>query len=1079
LIQYRDNERVGTVSTPCPVCISWLNQRSCLVLNSGLHGPASVMCRGVAKGAPLPPGWRKSAKEHGWKGTLCMETSNDTDEQWRSRRSSSLVKAISKLAESKKPIPAAALEAQRQDVKATDADADHQALLKMQVDRDRKARALAMANPLRAGDRFWRELEERGVNPQALVQCGLGTLVPGLYPNAEGLAGLDDSAYLGAEVGLIPSTVTTSKGETLITGYQVWVPPESRIGDGSKYKYLSKGRDAEGAQYLKVVLDENDPNSTDEGLLFQHDPDPSQIAEPRHLLLTDSSLKAFVAAQRHQLPAAGQPGMGYAKAGSQLRALLTQIAKIGGTAVLCADAGDLENPSMLNALLSSAKMIQSWGFNVRWAVWTNQVSKNDGVDIDELKSRGFELATTEEFLGHAGIRMQELANNAVHNSRQARGFQIREDDEVLCPPFDLSEPERYDKGQLSTVLKAKLASGYRMILNSAYTGAGKSWFTSKMRPQDFGVEYIRWITTRHYTSATETDVPFVRGKNKGLVKTAEGDIRVLQPDEQPGEGETQIQKLNCIRMSELRRFQQLQAGNHISSLCTDCIAFENCSSTQGMYRYERDLALSAPVCAIHPGAVMDMHIPGDNQGGTGLVIDELMLDTFTETIRITVDDTRRLTQLLEASGRYQRLKTLVVDLTGVLTEKGRHSNKLVHKAVESARRTLGQMKASEWAAAIALEEDWALESKLRRCLISWLQDLVAGRAVIRSDNGALAFLRLNHRLLSACHAAKWILIQDATAVPAEVCALFRIDPHKVVHIAEHLPFDTAEVRALQIVDSELGPLGSNRSPDQQFRLGEIIRLLIEAGYFPDDIADASVVGNKTYEAFVEEFFGKHHVFHRDHRGSNKSKTCTLLALAATPIINIGHLASRYELLFGTAPENLDRATATVSHLVQQVNGQDDLVCRVTSGPDGQFTSYVHHDISSSQIQARGRLREYRRGGEQLTVVNLAEYPVPWPVELLSVRDLKGWADIERINDLGMKKVAQNLQRQGSPVNAQSLAAATGVDVEILHRFLRTRTLRPDRFWDSILRHAPDPDDTTSGRRQLDEVESELLTALAA
>lgn len=1077
VIQYKNHERVGTVSTPCPVCGSWLNKRSCLVANNGLHGRLTVLCRGLLHGAPLPPGWRKSTKPHGWKGVRCIEIREDGDEPGKRSGTSSLVKAISKLAESKKQSKASpAAEAQKKDAAA---DADHQALVKMQVERDRKAKALALANPLREGDLFWRELERRGVDPKALAQCGLGSLVPGLYPNAEGLAGLEDAAYLGTEVGLIPSTVTTSKGETLITGYQVWVPPAFRFVDGSKYKYLSKGREAESAHYLKVVLDSDDPNSVDEGLLFQHDPEPSRIADSRHLLLTDSSLKAFVAAHLHKLPSAGQPGMGYAKAGAQTRALLTQIAKPGGTAVLCADAGDLENPSMLNALVSNAKMIQGWQFNVRFAIWAGQVSKEGGIDIDELKYRNFELATTEEFLEKAGIRMQELANKAVHSSGKEKGFQIREEDELICPPFDLSEPERYDKGQLSAVLKAKLASGYRITLNSAYTGAGKSWFTSKMRPQEFDVEYIRWITTRHYTSATETDVPFVRGKNKGLVKTAEGDIRVLQPDEQPGEGETQIQKLNCIRMSELRRFQSLQAGNHISSLCTDCIAFENCTSTPGMYRFERDLALSAPVCAVHPSALMDLHIPSQSQGGTGLVIDELMLDTFTETIKISVDDTRRLAHLLEEAGRYQRLKALVVELTSVLTEKGRHGNRLVRKAVEAARHTLGDMKASEWASAIALEEDWALESKLRRCLISWLQDLVGGRAVARSDNGDLAFLRLNTRLLSACHAAKWILIQDATAVPAEVCALFRIDPSKVAHIAEHLPFETAEVRALQIVDSEIGPLGSNRSPDQQFRLGEIIRLLIEAGYFPDDIADSSVVGNKTYEAFVEEFFGRHHVFHRDHRGSNKSRTCTLLALAATPIVNIGHLASRYELLFGNAPENQDRATASVSHLVQQVNGEEDLVCRVTSGPDGQFTSYVHHDISSSQIQARGRLREYRRGGEQLTVINLAEYPVPWPVELLSVKDLAGWPDVERITDLGMKKIAQNLQRQGSAVNAQSLSAATGVDVEILHRFLRTRTLRPDRFWDSILRHEPEPEETTSGRRQLDAVESKLLTALAA
>jgi hypothetical protein len=220
------------------------------------------------------------------------------------------------------------------------------------------------------------------------------------------------------------------------------------------------------------------------------------------------------------------------------------------------------------------------------------------------------------------------------------------------------------------------------------------------------------------------------------------------------------------------------------------------------------------------------------------------------------------------------------------------------------------------------------------------------------------------------------------------------------------------------------------------------------------------------------------VFHRDHRGSNKSLRCSLLALTATPIVNIGHLAARFELLFGKAPEGQDRAVATVSHLVQQIDGREDLVCRVASGPDGQFTSYVHHDVSSNQMQARGRLREYRRSGEQLTVVNFAEYPVPWAVELLHADDIPGWEAIARIEDIGMKKVAQNLQMQGRPVNAQNLAAETGVDSEVVHRFLRSRALRPDRFWDSILRHEPETS-VTSEHRQPTAVDSENLRALAA
>ncbi|MDA9868107.1 hypothetical protein N9C85_01595 [Synechococcus sp. AH-224-I15] len=917
-----------------------------------------------------------------------------------------------------------------------------------QDERDKKAQALMRSLSLEAGDEFETELRSRleagehAIDTDAAIEnlrdAGLRTLRPGRYSAAAGLAGLQpDGSYTGPVVGLIPATAFIN-GEWIVTGFQVWRSPDvqAKLG-GGKYQQLSRGRGVEDANYLSVRLDQE---TTDAGLLYVSDPNnAAEKQEPEILLLTDSSLKPYIASARLGHASVGSPGMQYSRVGGQLRQLLTRVCGSGPDrmpAVLCPDAGDIQQPQILSQLLLTQMQIQGWGWDVMWG-WWGQTSKEGGKDVDEIDRNQLTQITTRELLNKTEELVRVMATRSAAQQGML-GFRPKKPNDVIETPFEVVEPEVYQEGDFDHVFQKKLEAGFRIVVNRAFTGAGKSAMTSKMKPARYGVRYIRWLTNRHMPQAQEFGVKFLSGKNYGLKTKANGELAVLQYGDEPGEGEKIVRGPNCHRIQDLVDFTDKKMDLSVSSICGTCSYKAMCEASKGGYRFERAESLKAGVVAVHPSSFMSMFVTAKEQDGvksadTGVVIDEFNVGNFLDTHNTTLHHLQILMDRLHETGRSPRMQGMLRYLIGLLeSEDAVFTDAQLRKESMLWLGPLIQMGRSEWESLQLWEENEARNGELTACLVAFFRDWVSNEAVMCIDKATLSVVRRNNRLLKAVASCAWVLIHDATVALREVAALIARPDEEIAVIAQEVPTDGAEVDVWQLTGA--GALGFRRHSDAQFRANLVLDQIKKQGHIPDE--GSAIIDTKASLEFTGGYAEHDMAWLVDNRGSNRAADATVLANVGTPVSNLRALADRYTLLFGEAPDL--RLQCRVIHGVLQEEGEQEMVCVVPGCADADFRRYVHHTTHAEITQARGRLREYRRGGEMLRLIVIADYPQPFAVNLTDLAELPGWTKAKALTQAFVVHTIRTIQESGGTADRDSVATKLGVTRQTFDMWMETR-----------------------------------------
>jgi hypothetical protein len=823
---------------------------------------------------------------------------------------------------------------------------------------------------------------------------------------------------------------------------------------GGKYQQLSRGRLIENENYLSVRLqDEQGREVVDGSPLYHFDPRGGEAqGKAAHLLLTDSSLKPWIAGMRLGMPAAGSPGMQYSRCGQQLRQLLTTICGTGpdrAMALLCPDAGDIKQPQILSQMLQTQQQIEAWGWPVAWA-WWDQVSKPDETtsedktarDIDEIDPGQFQYVSTEELLNKADQAVREMATRSASIGAPP-GFRPKKPNDVVETPFEASTPEIYAEGDFDHVFKQKLAQGFRVIVNRSFTGAGKSALTARMKPERYGVTYIRWLTNRHLPQAEEFGVPALRGKNYGIKRKANGELAVLpyKAEVDPHAGEKLVKATNCHRLGELEAFTAARMDLATASICTDCSYRQACEATKGGYRFERYEALKAPVVAVHPSAFMEMFVTkssrdGVRAGETGVVVDEFNVGNFVDSNEASARTVRLLLEVLKRHGRSPRMQALLEYLVPMLAREGEaFMDHQLRRESAGWAGPLAQMSKSEWLMLQEWEEGRVSANELSVCLVAHLRDWVLGKAVMCIDSTVLQVLRRNERLLRGLRACKWVLVHDATVALREVAALIAEEGEEIAVIAQDVPADGADVDAVQFTGA--GMLGFRRTEDDSFRIGLVLKNLAAAGHLP--VEGTALIDTKAGLAAGSEEFAEHAMaWLVDNRGSNRAASAhTLLAIGA-PVANLRAQANRYTLLFGRSPDLRRRVSAI--YAVQQLDGEREMVCVATGSADPDFRRYVHHTTQAELLQARGRLREYRRGGEMLRLISIGDYPMPWPVSLTDLAEMSGWSRARScLTQAWVVHTVKKMAGDKQSLSRQAIADELGVKLETFERWLKTRS----------------------------------------
>lgn len=959
-----------------------------------------------------------------------------------------------------------------------------------QAERDRQAQALLRSLTLEKGDEFETELRRRltaGGHPidadaalNELRDAGLRTLRPGRYSAAAGLAGLNsDGSYTGPVVGLIPATACIN-GKWVVTGFQVWRSPEVQAKfKGGKYQQLSRGRGVEADNYLSVRVDDQ---TTDAGLLYVHDPKgAAERPEPEILLLTDSSLKPYIAASRLGHAAVGSPGMQYSRVSGQLRQLLTKVCGTGPNkkpAVLCPDAGDIQQPQILSQLLLTQMQILEWDWEVMWA-WWGQVSKADGKDIDEIAQGQMEPITCAELLSRTEKLVQEMANRSARR-QGALGFRPKKPNDVIETPFETVKPEVYQEGDFDHVFRAKLEEGYRIVINRSFTGAGKSALTARMKPARYGVRYIRWLTNRHMPQADEFGVPFLSGKSYGLKRKANGELGVLAYGQEIQPGEKQLRGPNCHRVADLAEYTEKRMDLSVSSICGTCSYKPLCEASRNGYRFERIEALKAPVVAVHPSSFMSMFVTREDRDGvkvadTGVVIDEFNVGNFVDTHTASIHHVLVLEQLLREQGRAPRLRSILEFIHKTLDAEGSMATDAqLRKEGMMWLGPLMQMGRSEWEALQLWEENEALKGNLSVCLVSYFRDWVKHAAVICVEDAQINFVRKNTRLLKALESAAWVLVHDATVAVREVAALIAGPDEKVAVIAQEVPQDGAEVDVWQLAGA--GSLGFRRRSDAQFRANVVLQQLQKAGHIP--VEGSAIVDTKAGLEFSGQFAEHEMAWLVDNRGSNRAATAQVLVSVGAPVANLRALADRYTLLFGDAPDI--RQQVVVTYGVLQEDGEREMVCVTPGSAHADFRRYVHHTTQAEITQARGRLREYRRGGEMLRLIVVTDYPMPFAVNISDLEELPGWSRAKALTQSFVVHTVRQLHDSGQAVDKAATAMKLGVSAQTFDLWMATRTEEERMELNAAAgRIKPADPDSTPRRAHSDAVDCQSAKPVAA
>ena len=879
-----------------------------------------------------------------------------------------------------------------------------------------------------------------------------------LLPAATGLPGFGaDGRYKGPSGILVPSVVRDYDGELCIAGFQIASAPSELAAGIAKYKFVSIGKDKEGerdSHYQKVVLTDSEGKThVEEGSLFSC----VLTEKPDEAICVDSSFKTFITAVRQGSAAFGSPGMQYASRYRQLKTELLRSVGLNGRVIIALDSGDGVNPGILANAVHLSKQLERDGFDVSfWIPPENALTeKQSGADIDDVSVRSMRRNRK------TARQVEKLLMPSVVNTTdnrvgilEAKGIRAQTlEDSVEIPWLNDEKVERFPAGKRTEAVKAALDAGFRLILCKDGTGTGKSHWAASLADSGglaaLGVKQVLVLSSSPYEAAhffqqKGLDVALLRGRNAGIKENAQGQRFVMQDEDDLAKGERMVAEFNCIHLDRLSLYQRRELGPLMSGLCSSCEMFddESCGATEGMFLHDRLDALSKDVVVMHPASLVEtfllQHCDDDGLSQTLIIADDLTEQAFFRDRRITLAQVQRFKKHFTGS-RSLKLNSILFWLENAMVGGNELNSDSLRKLFEA---DYGQRadRGICWTSLLEEEVRFVRNSTEDESLICWLELLhlwMTEQASGWIDKAGLHFKHRNRQLLGTLKRARAVVALDATGSAEVWKRLLSEDAAVIKQEAESVG---ADVAIRQIIGC--GNLGFTRSGKERFRLAVALAALTEQGELVK--AESAICEIKSGLSSAAQFADIQLTWLGSSRGSNVAQACKHLVLVGTPNTNLGAAAGSFELLFGRSVD----ITATLSAVypMYATNRSEQVVTERKGTADPGFRRYYSHQLASAYEQGFGRLRSAIRPDENgLRVTAITDAPLPFPVELVELKDLIGDELVEamgRCTDTQIKKVAFALAEAGIKPTPEAIAERLGCPVWILRAWLDSLGYRP-------------------------------------
>ncbi len=634
--------------------------------------------------------------------------------------------------------------------------------------------------------------------------------------------------------------------------------------------------------------------------------------------------------------------------------------------------------------------------------------------------------------------------------------------EVKSGSNTISLPSYYQQSQR---LNTWENSSRKFIADSSDTATGKSFDSGRVKPSDFGVEKIIYITSdpRNPTNDTLKDGWAVNsGRHDGLVEDRLGKIRRAKGDK----NEKIIAPANCMRTETIGalRKKNVDRANSADLICGGCPHLGLCQSG---VRYKdlatgylgvRARALSNPKIITHPKSLPSAE--NFSEYKQSLLIWEEWTTILKNTKQIEVWDFDLKELIAHLAKHSPPLLTSLLPVLGelgkIFDEKNPTKFGWNHWALTERLKPV-LPKDLDWSAIAPATEpdldvlnpvseygedirDMPQEVKklmtdpdhrtaarieaetLKQWILPFLQVLSGEPGYLSKSGGRLTITIPDTRLVDLAHAAAKNIFLDATGHLPDLAALLGIPIEEIEHIAvEPEPGLSAKSKYIQVAG--LGRLGQQRGKHQERQTAAITKALQEKHQGRiRKIASKKFSSGNDLQWFVES------------RGANDAEKDEALILEGVPTPNIEALAAEFTCLYGRVPEP---GTIKVKYNIKVTNSNvpDHPYLEINGSADVEFRAFVRRRVLANIHQGMGRLRANRRAGEELTIYILGDYPLDVPVELVKPSDItpEAASKLEQF-EMALTGAIAQLRAEGKKVTQTALSQITGYSQGYISRF---------------------------------------------
>jgi hypothetical protein len=685
--------------------------------------------------------------------------------------------------------------------------------------------------------------------------------------------------------------------------------------------------------------------------------EPAKITDHTRIGLCEGmEWKAAVAANRLGFPVIGFSGCVFSGSMSQAKALIGDK-----TPVLIADAGAVKNPHVLHAYTTTVEIFDFHNLSMEVA-WWGQVKKSDG-DIDEIPGdRPIEFISVQEF---NNIANQKPAKNTFYqacinltNKLMGTATGAKKLAQRLKTGLIRSEVDQYYKPGEGSKLYGKLVrSGHKYILDNSPTGTGKTHTVSQLKQgecflqPDNGDEVRTRIvycppSHRNPTNAQiEEDWFETAARNNGYYLNYCKTTDLGSPYRESLQGLGKVDdhertESNCHLADKF--MQYYAAGRDTKGICGGCEYREKCAVKKGDgfgYISESKKWIAEPLIRTSTQWVDKEKVEA---AATGLILDEAGQVQWTVERTVTMKQLVKLLGLIrdkdeKLHDKLEPLKNGLRNLSDYNVPNWGYNTRQIIDALFLDDRLLYEL-----GTIAAIEAENIDKKQVQPVFLVDLLEILFGKkqGSLLLTEDALTIKIQNHRLVQACHAAKWVICQDATWSKQHMAIALGI-PESEIYVISQEPQTITNLTIEQWKGA--GILGNSRTDNQLERCG-IIRKDYETQY-----------GSKVGFIDWKRYGSPSDLVHcGDSRGSNAYKEKELVVSFGLSRPNMSAVRLEYETLTGNVIEGIE---------------------------DKQFSEFYNHVVAANLVQEIGRLRANRRQDQKLTFVLIGDGDVGFLEEL--------------------------------------------------------------------------------------------------